>query len=308
MAAVLFVAGLCLLALPGVGWRLGRRLAPAEWSRLSLAALLSGAALVEVSLLFYALPTALRLLGAHDLAHICERLLPAGARLTVPAAVSAAAVPAFSGVGFFRAARQQQAVHVEPWLGEHRSCRAHDLVVLPTDDIVAFSTGGRPPQVVVSEGLVNSLSPEELDAVLRHEAAHLAHHHQRFLVLASALEAGFPVAPYIRRSTAVLRTALERWADEMAAGAGPASRATLKRALAGVTAGGVSPAVAAFSAKDTVAERLDALGGDPPRPSTLRRLFAYAPALTVGAVVVVSLWVWHGEFGHLLARASHCPS
>jgi hypothetical protein len=308
VAAVLFVAGVCLLALPGAGWRLGRRLAPAEWSRFCVAALLAGAVMVEVSLALYALPTVLRLLGAHELAHVCERMLPGGAPLSVPAVAGAVLTPMLAARGALRASRQQRAVHVEGCVGEHRRCGDHDLVVLPTDSVLAFCAHGRPPQVVVSEALVRSLSPDELDAVLRHEAAHLAHRHHRFLLMASTLEAGLGVLPYVRRSTAVLRTSLERWADEAAAGTGDASRATLRRALAGVTAAGVSRAVAAFSAEDTVAERLDALGGDPPRPSLLRRLAAYAPALVVCTVVIAALRLWGGEFGHLVARAGHCPS
>lgn len=305
MAAVFFVAGLCLLALPAAGRRLGRRLAPAEWSRFCLAALLAGAAMVELSLALYAVPAVLRVLGAHELAHVCERVLPGGARLSPPAVIGAVAIPLLAAIGALRASRQQRAVHVDAWLGEHRRYGTHDVVILPTDCVVAFCAQGRPPQVVVSEGLVNSLSAEELEAVLGHETAHLRHGHQWFLLLASTLEAGFVVVPHVRRSTAVLRTALERWADEAAAAAG-ASRATVRQALAGVTAAGVNPAVAAFAAEDTLAERLDALGDDPPRPSTLRRLAAYAPALVVGAVVFGALIMWGGELGHLLARA-HCP-
>lgn len=55
-----------------------------------------------------------------------------------------------------------------------------------------------------------------------------------------------------------------------------------------------------------MAERLDALGDEPPRSSTLRRLATYAPALVVGAVVFGAFATWGGELGHLLARA-HCP-
>lgn len=312
MAPVLLLAGLCLLALPGAARRLGRRLAPAEWARLCVVALAAGAAVLELAVLLYASPTVLRAIGIPDLADVCERalgvLLPGGALLGWPAAVVAAALPLLIGAGAVRARRSQRAVHVEAWLGEHERFGGHALVVLPTDCVLAFCANGSTPQIVVSRGLVAALTPDELDAVLRHEAAHLEHRHQRFLLLASALEHGLAVLPFIRPSTAALRTALERWADEAAAGTSYASRAVLRRALLGVTTAMVSPAVAAFSAADTVAERLAALNDDAPRPSALRRAAAYAPGALFSATVLVTMGAWAGEASHLLAWTAHCPT
>ena len=311
MVPVLVLAGLCLLALPGAIRPLGRRLAPTEWSWLCIVALVAGASVVELSFVLYATPTVLRAAGVPELAELCERalgsLLPGRAALGWPAAAVAVAFPAFAGRGALRAYRSQRVMHVESWLGEHGRFGDHALVVLPTDGVLAVCSNGPTPQIVVSQGLVSALSPEELDAVLRHEAAHLEQHHQRFLVVAGALDYSLAVLPFVRKSTATLRIALERWADEAAAGTSGASRAVLRRALLGVTAAVVSSAVPAFSAADTVVERLTALDDEPPRPSALRRVATYVPAVVISATVLAALSSWAGEARHLLAWASHCP-
>lgn len=312
MAPVLFLAAICLLGLPGAARRFGRRLDPAEWSRFCVAALAAGAVLLELSVIIYAAPTALRAAGVPHLADLCERalgaVLPGGAILGWPAAAIAVLFPVLTAVGAFRARRAQQRVQVEPWLGEHRRFGGYDLVVLPTPQVLAFCVDGPNPQIVISEGLVDTISPEEVDAVVRHEAAHLDHRHQRLLLLAGALEQGLPVARFLRRSTTALRAGLERWADEAAAGASHSSRTVLRRALLGVCSAVVYPAVAAFSAADTLVERLDALSSGPPRSSRLRRLEAYGPALMITATVLGALGTWGDEATHLLALANHCPT
>ena len=312
MAPVLFVAAICLLGLPGAARRFGRRLDPAEWSRFCAVALASGAVILELSVILYAMPTVLRAARVPHLADFCERalgaVLPGGAILGWPAAAIAVAFPVLIGLGAYRARRVQQSLQVEPWLGDHHRVNGYDLVVLPTAQVLAFCVAGPTGQIVISEGLVKALPPEELDAVIRHEAAHLDHRHQRLLLLASALDHGLVLVRFLRRSTAALRTGLERWADETAAGHGGSSREVLRRALLGVCAAMVHPAVAAFSAVETVAERLDALSSDRPAPSGRGRVAAYAPALLITTVVLAALVAWGGEAAHLLALVGHCPT
>jgi Zn-dependent protease with chaperone function len=310
VAPVLLVAAIALLALPGAAWRFGRRLQPSEWSWFCVAVLLAGALMLELSLVLYAFPTTLRAIGVHHLADMCERaigaVLPGGAILGWPAAGLAVALPIrFLFVGR-RTRRLQAGAHIEPCLGHHRSADGYDVVVLPTDSVVAFSVGGTTSQVVISQGLVEALRPEEVEAVVRHEAAHLHHHHQRLLVLARSLESTLPLGRIVRRSTAALRTGLERWADEFAAGHAGSSRAVLRRALVGVCEALVTPrAVAAFSAADTVAERLEALNAGPPRPSAPSRAAAYTPALVISVLVVSAFGVWRNDILHVLSLIRH---
>src|SRR5207237_9314457 len=123
----------------------------------------------------------------------------------------------------------------------------------------------------VAGGLVESLTPAQLELVVRHEAAHVDLKHQRTLRWAAALDHGFAFFPPARRSTGVLRTALERWADEVAAGDQPAERTVLRSALLDVVALAVGAELAAFAAADTVSERLEALARSCPSPSRSAR-------------------------------------
>ncbi|MGH9242717.1 MAG: M56 family metallopeptidase, partial [Acidimicrobiales bacterium] len=220
IVGLLAVAGLGLLALPWLARPLGRRLAPSEWSRLCLLAIGAGAAAVEAAAVLLAAPTVLRALGVPALAASCQRMLgpltPGGPAAGWAAAAVGVTIPVLGAIGVVRARRTCQAARVEPCLGEHRTLDEGELVVLPTPHVLAVSVAGPGGQVVVSEGLVNALSPAQLDLVISHEAAHLANDHHRYLTLATAVEHAFAAFPPARRSTAALRVALERWADEEA--------------------------------------------------------------------------------------------
>lgn len=312
MGLVLLASGLALLALPGLTRRLARRLPPEAWARGSALTLAAGAVVLELAALLHAAPTLLRALGVPALASACERVLgplaPGGPWTGWTAAAVALTVPALGGIGLARARSVRRATRIESWLGRHEPFAGHELVVLPTDEVLAVSVPGQPGQIVVSEGLAEALSPAELRAVLRHEAAHLDHRHQRYLLLATALEHAFPLFPPVRRSTAILRTALERWADEEAAGETPAEREALRDALLGLTGALVAPELAAFSAAQTVFERLRAMEGALPRPSLARHVAVHAPAAAIGLAVLVATGAWAGEMRLLLAMAGRCPA
>lgn len=312
MGLALLVGGLGLLVLPGLTSRLGRVVAPAEWARLCALALSTGAVVVELAAALYAAPTVLRAAGLDSLASACERMLgpiaPGGAIAGWGMATVALALPTLVGRGVARARRTYRGIHVEPWLAEHQRFGDHDLVVLPTDELVAVSVDGGRPQIIVSSGLVAALSPAELEGVLRHEASHLHHHHQRLLLLATALESARVLLPLVRRSTAALRTAVERWADEDAAGATGKWRQALRDALLGMTDAAVDSAVAAFSPAETVLERVRALEAPSPPATGLRRALLYLPGLVLAAVVLVAMASWTCEAGVLAAIAGRCPA
>lgn len=312
MALLLLTGGLCLLALPALARRLGRRLDPAEWARLCAGLLGVGAAVLELGVMLVALPTVAPAAGFPELAHICERMLGVMAPGTGPVGWGAAAVAAILALlglrGVWLAWRTQRRFRIEPELGEHRPYGAHELVVLPTESLLALSVGGRPGQIVVSQGLVDTLSPAELAAVVRHEAAHLDHDHHRFLLLAAALDAVLGRVPLVRESVVALRTALERWADEDAAGAHEPDRTTVRSALVGVALAAGDPAVAAFTGVDDVVERLDALEAPAPRPSLARRFAVYAPVVVVSVGVLVVIGGWAGHVRAMLAVAGPCPT
>ncbi len=93
--------------------------------------------------------------------------------------------------------------------------------------------------MVVSRALVDQLNADELSAVVGHELAHLEHRHHRLLQLAAAVECAFGFLPGARSGVDGLRCAIERWADEDAAGSDSCDRGSARRALVGVAAGGL---------------------------------------------------------------------
>ncbi|MGH2386008.1 MAG: M56 family metallopeptidase [Candidatus Limnocylindria bacterium] len=312
MGVALLASGAGLLLLPALSRPLGRQLPPHQWARLCAIALGAGGAIVEVAAALYAAPTVFRAAGIPAIAALCERMLgtlvPGGAWAGWVAAAVATMMPALAGIGVRRARRTQHAVHAEPWLGEHADWHGLDLVVLPTAHPVAVSVPGDPAQIIVSEGLLASLEPSALEFVLRHEAAHLEHGHHRYLLLATAMDHALAFFPPARASTRAMRAALERWADEVAAGARPADRRTLRDALLDVTGAIVSPALAAFSTSDTVVERVDALDRDVPRPGLATRAALYTPGLALGGVAIVALGTWAANAQMIVAMAGQCAT
>ena len=313
MLFVLVASGLALLALPGLTRRAGRRLHPAEWAGLCGMAVVGGALVVEAGALLYAAPMVARWSRAPGLADLCQRMLgplaPGGWVAGSLAVGVALILPARGGVSRARAARVARLAHVERGLGTRRRVGDHEVVVLPTAQLVAVSVPPRPGrwpgQIVVSDGLVDALAPGELDAVVRHEAAHLRHGHHRHLLAAAAVDHAFAWFPAARWSTAALRVALERWADEDAAVA--AGRAAVRDALVSVTRCLVAgPALAAFSAADSIGERLDALDHDPPRPGLVPHLLLYLPGTLLGATAMVALSAWACGAEAVMAMASRC--
>lgn len=229
--------------------------------------------------------------------------LPGGALSGLAAAAAAVLLASMATRQMLRARRTRRAVRVEPTLGRHRAGEGHDLVVLPSRRLFAYGIAGQPSQVVVSDGLVGTLAEHELAAVLRHEAAHLRHHHQRPLLVASVVEHTLGAVPLVRRSAAVLRCALERWADEEAA-TSEADRASVRSALVRVTEAMVAGEVAAFVTAATVAERLEALQAARPRRASARwRALLYGPAAALLTVAVASAagLLEHVTVVHLLA-------
>jgi hypothetical protein len=290
---LLLLCGLGLLAIPACARPLGRRLSPSEWAKACAGLLASGAIVVEASLALQAAPTVLRAVGLEGVAELCEHALglvaPGGEPLGIAAAVAATVVALLAGWSVL-AARRRRMVRVDPEIGWHTTLGGHELVVVPSGEPVAFSTAGRPGQVIMTNGLIAALSDDELAAVFRHELAHLRHRHQRYLLLARAVERSLGLLPLVRRATAALRCAVERWADEEAAGSGTAGRASVHAALLRVAELVAMPDVAAFTTSGTVAERLEALQAGPDGgPVVVRRALVYVPAglLLLAAVVLL---------------------
>jgi hypothetical protein len=308
MTLLLLLSGLGLLGLPACARPLGRRLPPAEWARVCAGLLAAGAIVVEASLVIQAAPTMLRMAGLEDIAEMCEHVAPGGAPVGFAAATAAGVIALLAGRSALGVRGRYRTARVEPEIGWHGDLGGHRLIVLPSEELVAFSTAGRPGQVVMSRGLITALSDDELAAVVRHEVAHVQHRHQRYLLLARIVEHSLGLLPMVRRGVTALRCAVERWADEAAAGPRSSGRASVHAALLRVAELTAMPDIAAFTTPETVAERLEALRTAPARGLAVgRRLLVYLPAglLLLASAVAIDHILEHVSFLGLLADL--CP-
>jgi len=149
----------------------------------------------------------------------------------------------------------------------------------------AFAVPGTPGRVVITSGLLRVLEPREYRVVLEHERAHLRHGHHRFRI---AMEAAVAMNPLLAPVRASLRYAVERWADEEAAGAVGdrrlAAASLAHAALAGRDQATDTRGSALDFARLGVAARVAALhAGAPPH----RRLMTLGGSL---AVAVPTVW------------------
>jgi len=93
-----------------------------------------------------------------------------------------------------------------------------NVEILSTRQVVAHARpnrgGPNGGTIVLSEGVISLLEPQELSAVIAHERSHLQHRHHRFVFCVDVAASFVPLLSPARRA---LRFATERWADEDAA-------------------------------------------------------------------------------------------
>ena len=309
MSVVMLIVGIGLLSLAWAGRFLAKRVPGREAAAVLSWSLFGGWIVVEAGLLLIGLPTVLRQLGVPALAAACERMLhglaPGGPAAGWVASGTAVAIAIATAVGAARAHRGARSVWLEPGIGDHVDRGWYELVVVPADRPLAVSVAGRHCQVVVSTGLIDALEPDELDVVVAHEEAHLRHAHHRTLVALAGIDASLGLIPPVRLAARELRSALERWADEEAAGGVPARRAAIRAALLRLCGLPPIPAVAAFAGASTK-QRIAALEHPLPRPSARLRMVTWCPTGALCALATTASLMWANEAGTMLAMAGMC--
>jgi len=123
---------------------------------------------------------------------------------------------------------------------------ANGVLVLDHPEPLAYCLPGPHPRIVITDGVVAALPPDELAAVLAHERAHAEGRHELVIQPFVAWQSALPFLAPARRATAAVAELVEMLADDAAAEA--TSRLTVARALARVGAGrppGVSPTAGA---------------------------------------------------------------
>jgi len=275
-------------------------------------ALAAGFSLLELGLLFSVIPTVLRFAGVDGLAAACERLLGPLANSGPVVAWTAALLATAMGVLGIRAVRRVRGVRrmlsAESWLGERHNVGSQEVLVVPAGIPFAVALDGPQPSILISSEMLDSLSPTQLEAVVRHEAAHLTRHHGALLMLAAVVDDSVGrLVPPLRRSAQTLRLAIERWADEEAVASSPGQRSVLRSALVAVACSHAALPVPALNDANTVMARIDALAESPVRPGRVAHAAAYGPGLVLGVGSIVALAEWTGHAHMLIAMAGTCP-
>ncbi len=216
----------------------------------------------------------------------------AGLGLTLAGAV--AARTAVTAITHLRAVGRQASRHAQTArLVGHRE-PALGAVLVEHHEPVAYCVAGRYPTVILTTGALQALDPDQLDAVLAHERAHLAGHHHRLLAMARIGRHVLPFMPLMQEADAQVARLVELHADDAATrGRDPGPLATALVVLA--TAASPSPTLAA-AATDTVQRIHRLLGPAEPLGRARRQLLrataaaiALAPALLALAPAVLAL-------------------
>jgi hypothetical protein len=201
-----------------LGPRMANRMPPRTGTRLLLAAAAGSAVtmLLTLSLLAWTLIARLPLVAAvgawsgDDLHHNDPVPAPAAKASCVVLVLLAGAV-VVAAVRRLRALR-----HVQR---EGRQLGNGRLVVIDQPGLEAFAipTGDEHHgRIVVSSGMLRTLTAEECRVLLAHETAHLDHSHHRHRTLATLIAAANPI---LFTLPAAIHHLTERWADEAAAAA-----------------------------------------------------------------------------------------
>jgi Peptidase family M48 len=163
--------------------------------------------------------------------------------------------------------------------------RAPELDAIVVDDAnpSAFCVGGRRPTVVFTTAALDSLSPDQVRAVLAHERAHLAHRHHRLLTAGRVMARALPFVPLLHEAPVELGRLVEMHADDAATE--HHDRAVLATALVTLATTPTRQPVLAAAATDVLARMRRLLAPSPPLDAAGRRL----ANITVAALVLLPL-------------------
>lgn len=160
------------------------------------------------------------------------------------------------------------------------------IQLVPDREMYAYALPGKNAGIVVSEGLVQSLSEDELDVVLAHEQAHVQHRHDIWILIGRLCVA---INPFLRWSFTALRHSLERTADAAAVEIFR-DRGLVARTIAKVALGPKQPRTVLAVASFGVAARVRGLVAPSLRTSTLHSVVS---SLGLAGVATLCAVQWH---------------
>jgi Zn-dependent protease with chaperone function len=142
-------------------------------------------------------------------------------------------------------------------------------------------------RIVISSGALAALTPEQLDAVLAHERAHLRFRHHLGVALATALARAFPRVPLLTQAQSQLAVLAEMAADDTAARRHrPEDLAAALVILANASA---RPATLAASGPEAMARLQRILATQQPRKgiATLAAIAGLIPATAIACLPLI---------------------
>lgn len=176
------------------------------------------------------------------------------------------------------------------------------LVVIDDERPTAYALPGPRGRVIVSTAMLRALRPEERCALLAHERAHLTHRHVLYVQLAEIAAAANPL---LRPAATGVRTAVERWADEVAA-AHTGDRRVVARTLARAgLARAATPRISLAVGDTEIAARIKSLVAPRPRHATLTGALLIALTLASSAPAAATAAIAHNHFERAQTAYTH---
>ena len=253
---VLASAGCALLAAL-LAWPVPQALAGAEWTRRhprsaialwQVVGLIGGMAAVASLLLVGLAPT--------DRQPIAFGVGAVSALFLLLAALLFAWLVGVLVAGALKAQRDLRRQRVAVDLLAHPG--ANGLRVLDYPEPLAYCLPGARPRIVITDGAIAALPPDELAAVLAHERAHALGRHELVIQPFVAWQRALPFLAAARQATAAVAELVEMLADDAAAKA--TSPRTGARALARVGSGRPPGGGSAAPARGAAANGVPATG------------------------------------------------
>ena len=167
----------------------------------------------------------------------------AGLGLILAGAVMARA--AVTAATHLRAVRRQAVQHAQTVRLVGRPDPDLGATLVDHAQPAAYCVAGPQPTVILTTAALQALDPEQLDAVLAHERAHLASHHHRLLAIARIGRQILPFLPLMRDADMQITRLVEMHADDTATarrGTQPLATALVVLAVAAGPAPGLAAA------------------------------------------------------------------
>lgn len=185
-----------------------------------------------------------------------------------------------------RAARRRHTELIDV-LGDPREDGDTQLRVLAHATPTAYCLPGRRSRVVLTEGALDALPADELEAVLAHERAHLGSRHDLLLEYFTVLHESVPGPVRSPEALREVRLLVEALADRAAARA--TSPVSTARALMSLARGQAPEAALAAGGDGATVARMRLLAADPAPSWGVALMYLYAVAVV--ALPLTLLWL-----------------